>query len=96
MKEGVRRGGGICAIGFRKDGRPCAETQINRQEDHFHCTSLYPRVPKLGGAIFIVPSVPPGSQKWGGQCPPLTPPGCAAHEQEGHLACKKLSGEVVA
>jgi len=40
-------------------------SQINRQEDHFHCTSLYPRVPKVGGEC------PPTGP---------TPPGCAAHE----------------
>jgi len=54
--EGRRaEGRGICAIGFRDDGRPCAETQINRQEDHFHCTSLYPRVPKVGGQFLLYP-----------------------------------------
>jgi len=43
--------------------------------------------------IFIVPPCTPGSQNWGGT---MSPPLTAAHEQEGHLACKKLSGEVVA
>jgi len=53
-----------------EDGRPRAETQIDRQEDHFHCTSLYPRVPKVGGGtIFIVPPCTPGSQKWGDNVP---------------------------
>jgi len=26
-KDGVRRGEGICAIGFREDGRPCHTVQ---------------------------------------------------------------------
>jgi len=69
-KEGVRRGGGICAIGFREDGRTCAETPINRLEDHFLCTPPpFPRVPKVGEAIFIVPPCTPGSQKWGDNVP---------------------------
>jgi len=68
-KEGVGRGGGICAIGFREDGRPCAETQINRQEDHFHCIPLYPRVPKVGDNFHCTPCTP-GSQKWGDNVPP--------------------------
>ena len=48
-KEVVRREAGICAIGFREDGRPCAETQINRQGDYFHCTPPVPPGPKSGG-----------------------------------------------
>jgi len=74
-KEGVRRGEGICAIGFREDGRTCAETQINRQEDHFHCTSLYPGYQKWG-TIFIVPPVPPGLKSGGDNV------GCAAHDND--------------
>jgi len=65
------REGGICAIGVREDGRPCAETQINRQEDHFHCTSLYPRVPKVGGQFSLYPLYPPGP-KSGGTVSPHT------------------------
>jgi len=72
-KDGVRRGEGICAIGFREDGRPRAETQINRQEDHFHCTSLYPGSQKWG-TIFIVP---PGPKSGGTMSP--THPWFAAH-----------------
>jgi len=50
-KEGVGRGKGNMrhpplALG---GGRPCAETQINHQEDHFHCTPCTLRVPKVGG-----------------------------------------------
>jgi len=82
-KEGVRRGGGICAIGFREDGRPCAETQINRQEDHFHCTSLYPRVPKMGKQFSLYPPVPPGPKSGGTMSP--TPSGCAAHAGVGEV-----------
>jgi len=74
-----------------------AEAQINHQEDHFHCTRLYPRVPKGGQCP---PHAPPGSlvatpmpvfqkrRDWSGtshQCPPqsLTHPGCAAHDKVG-------------
>ena len=64
------REGGICAIGVREDGRPCAETQINRQKDHFHCTSLYPGSQKWWGQFSLYPPVPYGSQKWGNNVPP--------------------------
>ena len=30
-----------------------AEAQINHQEDHFHCTPLYPPVPKVRGTMSI-------------------------------------------
>jgi len=68
-KEGVRIGEGICAIDFREHGRTCAETQINRQEDHFHCTSLYPGYQKWGGDNFhCTPLYPRVSKVGGGQC----------------------------
>ena len=64
--------GGICAIGFREDGRPCAETQINRREDHFIVPPVPPS-PKSRGQC------PPSH-------PAVAPP--MVERQEEHPACK--------